>query len=102
MAKKTKTSSMAASALPILKLVPVTPIRKPAAGSITIRQDCIDTLRDLLRQAESGQITGIAYVACKPVGYTYRVVGLARENPTFALGMIEVLKTQVSMWACGL
>ena len=101
MAKKTMTSSARAGA-PVLKLVPVTPIRKPAAGSIAIQQGCIDTLRDLLRQAEAGQITGIAYVACKPVGYTYRVVGLARENPTFALGMIEVLKTQVSMWACGL
>lgn len=86
----------AVKAAPILKLVSSIPIRKNAPRSTEIHQDCIDELRNLLARAERGDLTGIAYVEMNN-GRSYRVraAGLAYENPTFCLGMVEVLKNYV-------
>lgn len=59
-------------------------------------QHVIETLRELLAKAESGQIIGLAYVAMQPA-YEYQgdLVGYALEHPVMALGLLKALEDQV-------
>jgi hypothetical protein len=56
----------------------------------------------LLAKAERGEVVGIA-LAYMTSGKTYRTetVGLAYENPTFALGMLGILRAKLEKQVLG-
>lgn len=59
--------------------------------------DTIETLRDLLGQAEKGQIIGLAFAAMyRRRVYTVAVTDEANRNPTFARGMVAALDDLLS------
>jgi hypothetical protein len=62
-------------------------------GSHIGNKACIDELRYLLKEAESGDTVGLAYVTMSAQkSYYVDSVGEAEKNPTFTLGMIAILK----------
>lgn len=78
---------------PVLKLALVSQIRKPTLVPEAIHQDCVDDLRNMLREAEAGEINGLAYaVMYRERNYVVNAAGDAYKNPTFGLGMVEVLR----------
>ena len=88
-----KRTSKGASA-PALKPAPVVRLHKPEDNSVD--QDYVDSIRAMLRRAESGQSIGVAYVEITSnKGYFPGALGMADENPTFCLGMVEVLKAKL-------
>ena len=64
--------------------------------SNVLSTDTVDALRYLLREAEAGRITGLAFVAIQ-IGHDYStgVIGRARYTPTLTRGMIHVLEDEV-------
>lgn len=57
----------------------------------------IQGLTELLREAQSGDVVGIAYVALhKSKRYSMGVIGVAKTTPTFTRGMIKCLDDQVA------
>lgn len=55
-------------------------------------QETVAVLRDMLGQAERGEIIGLAFVAMRVANYTVDAVGLARRSPVVARGMLADLK----------
>jgi hypothetical protein len=80
----------------VLKPVPVTPIREAQPGPSQASKDCADELRRLLNKAERGEVVGIA-IAVMSSGKSFSVdaIGNADTNPTFTLGMVEILKSEL-------
>jgi hypothetical protein len=66
-----------------------------------ISQDTINALESLLARARAGEIIGIAYVAIAPRSMAPRryyadTAGEAKRDPTFALGMLQVISHIIS------
>lgn len=79
---------------PTLKPAPVVRLHRPEDNPVD--QDYVDGIRALLRRAESGESIGLAYVELTDTqGYFPIALGAADENPTFCLGMVEVLKAKL-------
>jgi hypothetical protein len=58
----------------------------------SISHDSVEALKTLLDDAEKGELIGIAFTAMyKKRSYIVNAAGEAHRNPTFALGMTEVL-----------
>jgi len=68
----------------------------------TISDDTIEALRQLLKDAESGQIIGIAFVAMhRKRIYIANSAGEAKRNPTFTRGMLAALDDQLAEGVMG-
>lgn len=62
----------------------------------SVSSDTVDVLRYLLRLAEDGKLTGLAFVAIQHgPDYSTGVIGRARQSPTLTRGMIQVLEDEV-------
>jgi hypothetical protein len=58
--------------------------------------DTVEVLKYLLREAEAGKITGLAFVAIQHgPDYSTGVIGRARQTPTLTRGMLQVLEDEV-------
>ena len=58
----------------------------------TVSQDTVEHLEELLERARAGEVIGVAYVAMmKSRKYIANTAGEAHRNPTFTLGMTQVL-----------
>ena len=76
------------------KLAPL--IRLVKREDIAVDQNYVENIRALLRRAESGQSTGLAYVeTLDDKRYRTYAIGLLEESPAFCLGTIEVLKARL-------
>lgn len=81
-----------ATATPILRLAAESPIREATIVPIAIYQDCVDDLRQMLGDAEAGEIIGYAVtVMYKGREYIVRAKGEVDKSPTFARGMVAAL-----------
>jgi hypothetical protein len=59
----------------------------------TVSQETVRELEDMLSQAKSGEIQGIAYVALhKGQAFSIATVGAALTAPTYCLGAVSILK----------
>lgn len=64
----------------------------------TISTDTVECLEQLLDEARSGRVIGLAYVAMmKKREYIVNTAGEAHRNPTFARGMVLALDDQLSL-----
>lgn len=63
------------------------------------QNDTVETLRDLLRQAQRGELTGLAFVAVGQETYTLDYVGSAKADPTYMLGMLSRLRHELNKHA---
>lgn len=73
-------------------------MRRPPFSLIpdTISTDTVECLDELLAMARAGEVIGIAYVAMlKRRKYIVNAAGEAYRNPTFTLGMIQVLNSEL-------
>ncbi len=62
-----------------------------------ISHDTVEALGELHRQAQAGEVTGLAYVAMrKRKGYLADTAGAAHRNPTYALGALMVLASELT------
>lgn len=62
-----------------------------------VSRETVECLRTLLAQAEAGDVLGVAYCAMhKQRHYTIHTCGEAHKNPTFALGMAQVLSDDLA------
>lgn len=60
-------------------------------------QETIETCRSLLREAEAGNVVGLAYMALhRGSDYSGHVVGRAKHTPVFALGLLRALEIKLS------
>jgi hypothetical protein len=58
----------------------------------TISHDSIEALQTLLKQAETGNLIGVAFVAMyNQGGYLVDAAGEAYRSPTFTRGMVKAL-----------
>jgi hypothetical protein len=58
-----------------------------------VSHDTIAALESLLARARDGEIIGLAYVAlARQKNYVVDTAGEARRDPTFALGMVQILR----------
>ena len=79
------TKHIATMAKPILRLVANEPNR-----------ETIECLEQLLEEARSGQVIGIAYAAMyQRRSYVVDTAGEAYRNTTWSLGMVEALKRHI-------
>lgn len=63
----------------------------------TISEQTIECLRQLLAEAEAGEIIGIAYAAMRRRReFIINSAGEAHASPTFAIGMVHMLAEQLS------
>jgi hypothetical protein len=90
-------------ASPTLKLATVTPLRKPDSPVATVRQDCVDHLRAMLKKAERGELVGLVFISMSgsnKQGYVFDIdmdyLGAARDNVVFTLGMVAALNHQLA------
>lgn len=57
-----------------------------------ISHDSVEALESLLNDAKKGDLIGVAFTAMyKKRSYVVNAAGEAHRNPTFSLGMVEVL-----------
>lgn len=63
------------------------------------QSDTVEMLRDLLRQAQRGKLTGLAFVAVGQETFTLDYVGIARTDPTYMLGMLSRLQHEMNKYA---
>ena len=85
--------AIASTATPILKLAAEFPPHKAALVPNKVYQDCVDELREMLLQAEAGELIGFAIAAMYKKGnYMVNSTGEVYRSPTFALGMVAILK----------
>ena len=76
------------------KLAPL--IRLVKREDIAVDKDYVENIRALLRRAESGESTGLAYVETFDTKkYRTNSIGFLDESPAFCLGTIEVLKARL-------
>lgn len=73
----------------------------PSAKLIQLTQmvdhETIRGLESLLQQAKAGELVGIAFAAMyKRRGYVVSTTGEAHRNPTFALGMLQILSQKIA------
>jgi len=101
--KRTSKGTSVPVASPTLKLVPVTPLRKPDLPVATVRQDCVDHLRAMLKKAERGELVGLVFISMcgsNTPGYVFDIdmdcVGAAQDNKIFTLGMVAALNHQLA------
>jgi hypothetical protein len=69
-----------------------------------VSRDTVQCLRELLAQAERGEVIGVIYAAMhKRRKYTVHACGEADRNPTFARGMVVALDDKLSrrVWGEG-
>jgi hypothetical protein len=61
-----------------------------------VSSDTVSCLRELLAQAERGEVVGIAYAALqRGRRYTVDACGETDRNPTFARGMVDALSDEL-------
>ena len=62
-----------------------------------ISGDTVEALQELLKDAMTGRLIGVAFAAMyKEREYIVDAAGEAKSNPTFALGMLAVLKDSLA------
>ncbi len=62
----------------------------------TIPDDVVDALQILLQGAQSGEITGVAFVATlKRSRFVHNTAGFCRRNPTHTRGMVASLDDEL-------
>ena len=82
-----------ANSTPVLKLASATETHIHALVSNKVDQESVEYLRDMLRQAETGDLIGFAIaVMYKKGNYIVNSTGEVHRSPTFALGMLAMLK----------
>lgn len=75
----------------------VVPLRLVADSAGTPDRETIDCLLQLLFAAQRGEVTGLAYVAMhEGRRYTIHTSGQARRNPTFTIGTLSVLASDLA------
>ncbi|MBN9132018.1 MAG: hypothetical protein J0H48_01445 [Nitrosospira multiformis] len=96
--KRTRKGAPAPVTSPALKLATVTPLCKPDSPVATVRQDCVDHLRAMLKKAERGELVGLVFISMcgsNTPGYVFDIdmdcVGEAQDNKVFTLGMVAAL-----------
>lgn len=63
-----------------------------------VSNDTVECLRTLLREAERGELIGIAFAAMlKKRGYIVNTAGEAHKSPTYSRGMIRALDDKLSL-----
>lgn len=63
----------------------------------TISNDTIQCLKTLLKQAEKGEVIGVAFAAMlKRRGYIVNTAGEAHRSPTYTRGMLLALDDKLS------
>lgn len=63
----------------------------------TMSQDTVEALGELLTQAETGDVIGVAFVAMyRQRRFITNTAGECRRNPVFARGMIAALDDQLA------
>jgi hypothetical protein len=63
----------------------------------SVSEDVVEALEDLIAQARSGQLIGIAFAAMyKRRQYIVDTAGECRRNPTFTRGMVRALDDQLA------
>lgn len=85
-----------------IKRAPLTAIQNKVKANISEEaQAVVDELRKLLKEAEKGRITGLAYVInhSDESGYDMGVVGWYQSYPTDALGQLSVLRLKIERMA---
>lgn len=61
-------------------------------------QELINTLQGLLKLAQCGAITGLAYVTLEPgCAFSGDVVGSARQIPLLTMGIVKALENKVAI-----
>jgi hypothetical protein len=92
-----KTTKSVRAPKPVFKIAPVVRLVNPADCSID--QDYVDAIREMLRRAECGESTGLAFVETTNIkgrkGYNTKTIGMLAESPAFCLGTVEVLKANI-------
>lgn len=92
-----KTIKGARTSKPVLKPAPVVRLVNPE--DLHINQDYVEAIRALLRRAERGESTGLAFVETTDIkgnkGYRTDAIGFLDESRGFCLGTIEVLKAKI-------
>lgn len=89
------------SSPPVLSIVRsasqhLAPAALPAQSLSDDQQDCIDELRNLLKIAEGGGVSGMALVWTVPTGsYRTDIFGDLYDSHTFTIGALEVLKVRL-------
>ena len=59
--------------------------------------DTVDTLQSLLKQAQAGELTGLAFVSLHPAGgFTGDVVGAAKDHPFETIGLLRALEIKIT------
>lgn len=58
--------------------------------------DIVETLQTLLKAAQDGHITGLAYVAVYLNGFTGDAVGLAKDSPYQTIGLLRALEIKIT------
>lgn len=67
-----------------------------------VSHDTVECLETLLKRAQAGEVTGIAYaVVLKRRRYIVNTAGAARRYPTFARGMVHALDDELSQMIRG-
>ena len=96
--KRTPKGASAPKTASRLKLATVTPLRKSDSPVATVRQDCVDHLRVMLKKAERGELVGLVFISMSgsnKQGYVFDLdmdyLGVARDNLVFTLGMVAAL-----------
>ena len=60
-------------------------------------RDTVEALEDLLRRAQAGELTGIAFAAIlKRKRYIVNTAGAAHRFPTFTRGMLRALDDELA------
>lgn len=91
--KRTSNGTTAPITTPILKLASQLPTHKAALVPNKVEQECVNYLRTILLEAESGELIGFAIaVMYKKGNYIVNSTGEVHRSPTFALGMLAMLK----------
>jgi hypothetical protein len=62
----------------------------------TMSHDTVEALRQLLTEAERGDVIGVAFAAmCRRRRFFVSAAGEAHRNPTFARGMVAALDDEL-------
>ncbi len=89
--KRIPKGAIASTVTRILKLAPS--VRLIKSEVIADDKDYVESIRALLRRAESGQSVGVAYIEITASRTFYaKALGMADQNLPFCLGTVEVIK----------
>jgi CRISPR/Cas system-associated protein Csm6 len=94
--KRTSKGASASTPKPLLKLVKVTPIRRPAKTTKYISQDCVEALKYLLKLAKKSEVDGLSIIASYSDNtFNCKLFGKSVENSLSAIALMEVFKADL-------